>query len=139
MYSKLFILLLFLGAASCKDSEKGALPCNEITPGAYFDARIHDTWCLPDESLKITFDRILEDSRCNVIGIDCIWAGRTVIALKIDSETAGLYTDTLATDESWKGSIDAPGYTLSLDEIKPDIRTNIAVDTATYRFKMLLE
>lgn len=135
---KLAVFAVVAGMLACKDSG-GPMPCKEITEGAIFEARIHETWCLPDESLKITFQSIVEDGRCNVKGIECVWAGRAVLEFLIEEEGAQSYRDTLYTNDTWKGELELEKYTLSLLQIKPLERQDFVVDTAAYRFNMVLE
>ena len=126
-------------AFSCKELVNGATPCNEITLGATFEAKVHDTWCLPDEKVMITIGPILEESRCNVTGIDCVWAGRTVLELIIDTKETPEYRDTLVAERNWQDTITIGGYSLELNKIIPEQRATLAVDTAKYRFQMILK
>ncbi len=137
---KLFIgtLAVILILAACKETSDVS-PCNEITPGVTFNANIHDTWCLSNENLKITFNAILEDSRCNVLGVFCVWAGRSVIEFQIDPADGTPYKDTLTTDENWQGTLLVPGHSLTLLHISPEIRPDFNVDTSAYLFNMLLQ
>jgi hypothetical protein len=135
----LFIPAFLLLALACKDTVPQVLPCQDMSPGAGFTAKIHETWCLKDESLKVTFSSIAEDSRCNVTGIDCIWPGRFVMDLLIEEQGSQPYHETLATDETWKGNITISNYTLSLLKVAPVQRSAIEVDTAKYAFEMVLE
>jgi len=139
MNKLLFILLTITLSLACKDGADKVVPCQEITQGAPFDAAIHDQWCLPDESLKITFRSIVEDGRCNVAGINCIWPGRFVMDLLIEEEGSQPYVDTLATDETWKGDLALTNYTLSLLLVQPEQRSSFEIDTAKYQFQMVLE
>lgn len=134
-----FVPLLYIVVFSACDKTRTALPCQHITPGTLFEARVHDTWCLPDGSVRITFNTIVEDSRCNVTDLACIWQGRTVLELIVTTSEAAKYTDTLTTDESWQGEIAIGSYTLSLTQVLPLMRDTTAVDTASYRFRMMLE
>jgi hypothetical protein len=139
MNRSILIPALLLLAFGCKESTNQVMPCQEITLGATFDANISETWCLKDESLKVTFSSVVEDGRCNVVGIECIWPGRFVMEMLIEEQGSQPYRDTLATDETWKGSIAISNYTLSLLKVDPAIRTTFDVDTADYQFQMVLE
>jgi hypothetical protein len=135
---RLILILSYLFTAIACEKQVPA-PCQEITPGAVFKARIHDTWCLPDESLKITFTSVVEDGRCNITGIDCIWPGYAALGLRIETDAGEMWLDTLKTDQTWQGSTEVAGNTLSLLLIEPLVRSDFAVDTASYRFEMVLE
>ena len=130
------LMILFL---SCKVITESALPCKEIIPGAVFEAKVHDTWCLSDESVKITIGPILEDSRCNIKGIECVWAGRTVLELEIETKEITSYRDTLFAVDNWQDTLTIGNYTLSLTQILPLERLDFDIDTAAYTFQMILD
>ena len=135
----LLVVISSLALISCRDLTGRALPCQEITPDVEFVVKVHDTWCLPDESLKVTFNTILEDGRCNVKDIICVWAGQAVIELLVETYETGQYMDTLTAVDNWQGSIDIGSYTLALTQILPIERTEWEVDTTSYRFRMVLK
>ena len=53
-------------------------PCRSDQP---FDLRAGQSAVVPG-GLKVTFDRVVSDSRCPIDAI-CVWAGEAVIALKL--------------------------------------------------------
>lgn len=130
-------LLLF--SNGCKETTEHVLPCMEITEGTPFEAKVHDTWCLPDESVKITFGPILDDSRCNIPNIECVWAGQTLLELRIETtEIPNTYLDTLFAVNNWQDTISIGNYNLQLNRVFPLERSGFDVDTANYRFQMIL-
>ncbi|HSR53973.1 MAG TPA: hypothetical protein VLV83_24355 [Acidobacteriota bacterium] len=48
--------------------------------GKEFQLPIHRVVAIVDEDLSLTFEEVLEDSRCPE-GVDCVWAGQAVIRL----------------------------------------------------------
>lgn len=111
----------------------------EITPGVLFEAKVHETWCLADESVKLTVKSIVEDSRCNVKDIICVWAGRAVVELLIETKEASSYRDTFYAVENWQDTLSIGNYDLELAMIHPQERLDFVVDTASYRFQMVLK
>jgi hypothetical protein len=123
--------------SSCRNTDS-ALPCNEITPDVAFETKVHETWCLPDESLKITIGTIVEDSRCNVKDIICVWAGRTVLELLIETKEVPFYRDTFYAVDNWQDAMTIGNYTLELTQVLPLERTDFVTDTAEYSFQLVL-
>lgn len=138
MRTSILVTCLLITLASCDCDDRSALPCREIIKDEIFEAKVHDVWCLPDESLKITFGPILEDSRCNIPGFDCFWAGRTLLELLIETNEVAAYKDTLYAELNWQDTLSVGNYSLELNKIFPLERTDFTVDTAKYRFQMVL-
>jgi len=132
-------IVLPLCVSACREKTEVASGCMEITPGVAFDAKVHETWCLPDESVKITVGHILDDSRCNVLGIDCVWAGKTDLELQIETKEIPFYRDTLSALYNLKDTISIGSYSLELVKVFPEMRTTFDVDTTNYSFRMILE
>lgn len=51
-----------------------------IVLGQPFTLKYGETAQLADDPLRITFDKVVEDSRCPV-KVQCVWAGRVVVGL----------------------------------------------------------
>jgi hypothetical protein len=51
-----------------------------IVLGQPFELKFGETAKLSDAPFKVTFDSVLEDSRCP-IKVQCVWAGRVVVSL----------------------------------------------------------
>ncbi len=134
LFSTLFLSILFV---SCKDTDN-ALPCKEITPGVAFEAKVHDTWCLPDESVKITIGTVIEDSRCNVKDIVCVWAGRIVLELLIETNEEPFYRDTFYAVDNWQDEMMVGNYVLELKQVLPLERNDFVTDTSEYAFQLIL-
>jgi hypothetical protein len=140
MKTQFFILIVtILLIYACRDRAGTALPCKEITPGVLFEAKVHETWCLPDESVKLSINSIVEDSRCNVKDIVCVWAGRAVLELLIETKEIPSYRDTFYAVENWQDTLSIGNYDLELALIHPQERLDTSVDTAAYRFQMILK
>lgn len=133
----LIALTLLLNA--CRDRSESALPCKEITEGVAFEAKVHESWCLPDGSVKLTVNSILEDSRCNVKDLVCVWAGRAVVELLIETNEVPSYRDTFYAVNNWQDTLQIGSHDLELTLVLPVERLDTNVDTAAYRFQMILK
>lgn len=51
-----------------------------IVLGQPFTLKYGETAQLADDPLRITFDKVVEDSRCPV-KVQCVWAGRVIVGL----------------------------------------------------------
>ncbi|HUR30306.1 MAG TPA: hypothetical protein VMZ69_02675, partial [Saprospiraceae bacterium] len=80
------IVLLFglTSLNSCDKKQESGLNCNTIIINQPFRAKITEDWCIGSD-WKIHFGPLVEDSRCNVPNIECVWAGRYVMEASIDN------------------------------------------------------
>lgn len=84
---------------SCRPS-RGAAPAPAASPGTprssaplgkNFDARIGERVDIAGESLAVTFEKVVEDSRCPT-GTTCIWEGDAVVRLGLRGARAATGT-----------------------------------------------
>lgn len=129
--------LPWLALQSC--NEKLPLPANCMTFefGVPFEAGIQEAWCEEAGDFVLTLGPILEDSRCNVPGIECVWAGRFVLAATFQHE--GISRDTFYAVEDWRDTIFVDNTEIILDKVFPETRTDMGiVDTSAYRFRLII-
>ncbi len=131
-----FLLLNFSG---CDKKNNTDALCNQITLKKTFTAKIDEVWCLDQANWSIRFGPLVEDSRCNVPNIDCIWAGRYVMAATIiDSD--GEVRDTFYAVQNWTDTLHQGIYNIYLNKVYPDIRPTMeALDPAKYSFDIVVE
>ncbi|HEX5112662.1 MAG TPA: hypothetical protein VFV79_07435 [Saprospiraceae bacterium] len=87
---------------------------------------------------KITFGPFLEDSRCNVPEIDCVWAGRYVMAALI--EGAETERDTFYAERDWRDTLHVYPYTIILNKVFPETRTTMGnLDSSAYSFEIIIK
>ncbi|MDX1478333.1 MAG: hypothetical protein R3301_11550 [Saprospiraceae bacterium] len=137
------ILICFLSFAqlmACKEEppvKEGS--CDTITLGVPFDARIHETWCLDNGSLAITFGRILDDSRCNIQDVECVWAGKFTMEVDIN-EQGILRRDTFDAIHNWQDTLATALYDIALIKVFPETRVmNNLPDTSDYVLRIVVE
>jgi hypothetical protein len=131
-------LSLSLSLISCDKKSEGNPLCNSITLNKPFTAKIGETYCLPNDSWQITFGPFLEDSRCNVPGLDCFWIGRYVMAATIES--GEILRDTFYADDDWRDTLYHAPYSIVLNKVLPEIRDDMEpLDTSAYSFEIIVK
>ncbi|HZV72044.1 MAG TPA: hypothetical protein VFG10_21055 [Saprospiraceae bacterium] len=133
------ISFLFLNFSGCdKKSNTDAL-CNQITLNKPFTAKLDELWCLDQDHWSITFGPFVEDSRCNVQGIECVWAGRYVMAATIN-DNQGVVRDTFFAVSNWSDTLHYSSYNIILKKVNPEFRTTMEpLDPSAYSFDMVVE
>ena len=125
--------------SGCDHKPESPVNCNTITPGQTFTARIGESWCLPDDHWQITFGPAIEDSRCNVADIECVWAGRFVLGTTIQYQD-GVKQDTFDAISNWSDTLHNTPFTVILQKIYPEMRDSIGMLPASaYSFDVLVK
>ena len=140
MKYNLIIMLFFslVGLQICDKKAINHLSCNEFKLNKPFTAKIADQWCLEGAPLKITFGPMLEDSRCNVENIPCVWAGRYVLAATIDD--GEMHRDTFYAVNNWTDTLYHGNYRIILAKVYPEMRTSMEpLDPQAYSFDILVK
>jgi hypothetical protein len=87
-------------------------------PGQDFDARIGETVAIAGEPLTVTFEQVVEDSRCPA-NATCVWAGTAVVRVGLrvaDTQRGTLQLQTLS-DAAREGVFQK--YRLRLVQLRP--------------------
>ena len=130
------VLLAFNGCGKSEDKTAGC--DNQITLNQRFTAKIGETWCLPTENWEITFNATVEDSRCNVVDVECVWAGRCVLATNIDAGTS--VRDTFYAVDDWRDTLIAGNHTIILDKVHPVTRPSTdPLPESAYAFDVIVK
>lgn len=126
----LFSLILFTG---CDKKPTGSLLCNQFTLDNTFTARLNQEWCLKDTEFKISFGPFIEDSRCNVPEIACVWAGRYVMGATFENGES--IQDTFFAVHNWTDTLYHSGYKIILEKVYPVTRVSMEpLPAAGYSF-----
>ena len=124
---------------SC-DTSKGDAPllCQEIFPGQTFTAAPGMTYCEPVTGWKMRLGPLIEDSRCNVSGIACIWEGRFVMGVTFLN--GGTLQDTFYAAGNWRDTLYNGPFAIMLNEVYPLNRTSFELlDPEEYSFDMIIQ
>lgn len=133
-----FIALILAGLTSCDKKTEANPTCHPITLNTPFTARISEQWCIEEADWKITFGPMIEDSRCNVDGILCVWAGRYVMAATIDKGEA--VRDTFFAVHNWSDTLYHAPYQIILSKVYPETRLSMEpLDPAAYSFDIIVK
>ncbi|MDQ3017791.1 MAG: hypothetical protein M3R25_13855 [Bacteroidota bacterium] len=128
----------FLILMSCEKKITDNLSCNQIQLNKPFTAGIDDEFCLEGQDWKIKFGPFVEDSRCNVPTIQCVWAGRFVMGATI-TNNGEVLNDTFIAEHNWQDTLYNGPYKIILKTVKPEIRTSMEpLAPSAYSFEMLV-
>ena len=139
-YISLTVLVVsaILSSPGCDPKSDANPPCNAIILGQSFTARIGEVWCIPSSDWKITFGPLIEDSRCNVPNIECVWAGRYVMGATIFNNES--IQDTFEAVYNWQDTLHSGPYSIYLNLVKPEVRTSTEpLDPSAYSFDITVK
>lgn len=127
MKSIFSLILLSLLIWGCQDSITAVNP--EI--GEPFNIRLGQTLKFQDADLSITFEELLEDSRCPE-GVACVWAGNGRVSFKLNEFQAELntYLDPKSTDLS--------EYEIELVSLSPYPRIDRVIEEEDYKAEVII-
>jgi hypothetical protein len=130
---------LLFGFSGCDKNCSSDPSCNEINLNKPFTARLGERWCLESENLEINFGPFVEDSRCNVPGIECIWAGRYVMATTLVHGDAAKQ-DTFYAVHNWTDTLYSGNLSIILNKVLPETRpTTDPIDQSNYAFDVVVK
>lgn len=128
---------LFLFSCDASKSDASLL-CQEIVPGQTFTATPGVTYCEQMSGWKMTLGPLIEDSRCNVNGVACIWEGRFVMGVSFENGDA--VQDTFYAAGNWRDTLYHSPFAIMLNEVYPLNRTSFELlDPAEYSFDMMIQ
>lgn len=124
IFSLIVLPLLILG---CQNSITSVNP--EI--GKTFKINLGQTLEFQGADLRVTFEELLEDSRCPE-GVTCVWAGNGRVSIKLNELQAELntYLD--------PKSIDLSGYEIELLSLAPYPKINNEIEQEEYILEMMV-
>lgn len=128
--------LLFLAACASGGGNPPAAPTPAVEEE--FTLSPGETATVSGTSVRLTFDRVSEDSRCPT-DVNCIWEGDAVVVLKIKVEaeeaTREVHTQGGA---SRSRSARAGNYLVTLVRLEPAPRSTGAIEASAYRATLLV-
>ena len=115
-------LCLFSGAGFAQESSPPKL-------GEEFELAVHQTVQISAENISVTFQEVLEDSRCP-IDVTCIWAGLAEVSLQVaaSSQERELSLSTSPPDNSTVFE----NYTFWLIKVRPVPRSDQNMDRSAH-------
>jgi hypothetical protein len=115
-------LCLFSGAGFAQESSPPKL-------GEEFELAVHQTVQISAENISVTFQEVLEDSRCP-IDVTCIWAGLAEVSLQVavSSQEKEIRLSTSPPENSAVFE----NYTFWLIKVRPVPRSDRNTDRSAY-------
>lgn len=132
----LFAIMLTL--AGCDKLMNANPGCQSFELNKPFLAQPGEQWCLEETNWRIQFGSAIEDSRCNVEGIDCVWAGRFVMEATINDGIP--VKDTFEAVHNWSDTLYHGPYSIILAKIYPEMRDSMGIlPSSQYSFDVIVK
>jgi hypothetical protein len=113
---------LFSGAGFAQESAHPSL-------GEEFELAVHQTAQISAENISVTFQGVLEDSRCPV-DVTCIWAGLAKVSLQVS--VSGQERELSLSTSPPENSAVFENYTFWLISVRPVPRSDRNTDRSAY-------
>ena len=113
---------LFSGAGFAQESSPPKL-------GEEFELAVHQTAQISAEKISVTFQKVLEDSRCPV-DVTCIWAGLAEVSLQVS--VSGQEREISLSTSPPENSAVFENYTFWLILVRPVPRSDQSTDRSAY-------
>ena len=111
-------------------------PPQDVTLGQEFDVRVGRWVTVEGERLRVTFDRVAEDSRCPE-GVNCIWAGNVRVALLVKGPGKAQRREKLNTATEPR-ELKLNGRTVTISKVSPAKVVEREIKTGSYRITLSL-
>ncbi len=115
-------LCLFSGAGFAQESSPPKV-------GEEFELAVHQTAQITAEKISVTFEQVLEDSRCPV-DVTCIWAGLAEVSLQV--AVSGQEREISLSTSPPENSAVFENYTFWLIKVRPVPRSDRNTDRSAY-------
>ncbi len=113
---------LLSGASFAQESSQPNL-------GEEFELAVHQTDQITGEDISVTFQQVLEDSRCP-IDVTCIWAGLAEVSLRV--AVSGNESELSLSTSPPENSAVFENYTFWLNSVRPVPRSDQSTDRSAY-------
>ena len=120
---------LFSGAGFAQESSPPKL-------GEEFELAVHQTAQISAEKISVTFQEVLEDSRCPV-DVTCIWAGLAEVSLRV--AVSGNEKELSLSNSPPENSAVFENYTFRLIRVRPAPRANQNIDSSAYFVTVMVD
>ena len=101
-----------------------------------FELAVHQTAQFTAENISVTFQEVLEDSRCP-IDVTCIWAGLVEVSLRV--AVSGQEKKLRLSNSPPENSAVFENYTFRLIKVRPLPRANQDIDGSAYFVTVMVE
>lgn len=142
MKNHICLTLLVLGGlffTSCSKSKtEGPVVCEEINLGEPFTARFGQAYCIPQTNWVMILGPFIEDGRCNIPEILCVWEGQFVMGVSFEGNAESI--DTFYAIHNWQDTLVNGNYEIMINQIHPASRTSFdPLELDEYSFEMVVK
>ena len=128
--------VIFLSLLSLIWQGQTTEPVKEVLLEEEFTIKVGQPVQVKEANLKITFTSVQEDSRCPV-DVACVWAGNAKLTIEVKRSKKKFLSASLNTTLNPR-EIAYKGYTIKLIQVRPERRTNVAVDPDDYEATLVV-
>ena len=104
--------------------------------GEEFELAVHQTAQMTAENISVTFQQVLEDSRCPV-DVNCIWAGLAEVSLRV--AVSGNEEELSLSTSPPDNSAVFENHTFWLIKVRPVPRANQNMDSSAYFVTVMVD
>lgn len=108
----------------------------QFSLGEHFELAHGATATCVCDSFSVKFDRVVEDSRCPS-DVDCVWAGRIVIELKVVID--GVAQTVTLSSISEEEQVTVGNYVITMGAVTPHPVSTVVIQPHEYRVDLLIE
>ena len=131
----LFTLLALTGCDKLINANPG---CQTMELNKPFLAHLREQWCLEETNWRIQFGPVMEDTRWNVEGLVCVWAGRFVMEATINGGIPA--KDTFEAIHNWTDTLYHGPYSIILAKVYPEMRDSMGIlSSSQYSFDVIVK
>ncbi len=130
--------LAFCLLTGCKEGGSPASPSGPVALGQEFELAPGQSATVGPEALRVTFQRVSNDSRC-AVDVNCIWEGDATVVLSVvrpSRPQAGLELHTSRRGGEAEETYE--GHLVRLVRLAPQPVSSRATDPASYRATLLV-
>jgi hypothetical protein len=130
-------MVFFMMAACLAACGNGSTSASTMTVplGREFTLRVGETAMVDDTSLRISVDKVADDSRCPV-DVQCVWEGDATVSVAIVDTAARSYA--LHTSGRFEREVTHGAYHVALVRLDPVPRSTAPVTPSDYRATLLV-
>lgn len=123
---------IMLAACASTPVDPAAPPASgEAALASEITLRVGQTMRIAATDLQLSFDRVVEDSRCPT-GTECVWEGDAIVRVGLSTATKPNVTHDLHTHDAGKRLVDFEGFRIRLIRLVPAPQANARPAAADY-------
>jgi hypothetical protein len=131
-------VMFFMMAACLAACGNGTTTASTMTVplGREFTLRVGETATVDGAALRVSVDKVAEDSRCPV-DVQCVWEGDAIVSVAI-ADAAAPRSYQLHTSGRYEREATHGAYQVTLVRLDPAPRSTVPLSSADYRATLLV-